>query len=105
MRAGNLDKIINLKRKTTAENSFGELIETWTTFATIWAEKRELRGLERYAAQQVSASIDSFFRIRYRTDITVENILVCEGREYDITAVLEIGRREGLELYASARAE
>lgn len=100
-----MDKRITLKNKTVAGNSYGEPVETWVDMATIWAEKKEIRGAERYAAQQLVASVDSIFRIWYRTDVTPALRLVCEDKEYDITGVLEIGCREGLEIYASARAE
>lgn len=100
-----MDRRITIKGKSIAENSFGECIETWTDLATVWAEVREIRGGERYAAMQTQASVDRIFRIRYRAGITPENIIYYDGKDYDIGGILEIGRREGLEIYASARAE
>lgn len=71
-----------------------------------WAERRELRGDERWNAQQVVAAISAKYRIRYRSDITpMVRVVDADGREYDIQAQLELGRKEGLELIVSARAE
>ena len=74
--------------------------------AEVWAERRELRGDERWSAQQVIAGISCKYRIRYRDDVGPLNVLKdADNREYDINAVLELGRKEGLELIVSARAE
>lgn len=105
MRSGRLDRLITIQVKTSTEDSFGEMIETWATLAEVWAELKYLRGSEWFAAQQEGASVDVIFRIRYRDDVTPLNVIVYDSRTYDISAVLELGRREGLELYASARAE
>lgn len=106
MRSGRLDRRLILQRKTLTENDFGEPIATWTTIATVWAEKREIRGAERYAANQTVAQADIKYRIRYRRGLTPLDAFIDEdGRMFDIAAVLEIGRREGLELHGIARAE
>lgn len=73
--------------------------------AEIWAERLELRGAERWNAQQVVATMTCKYKILYRDDIGPLDILVDGSREYDIKASLELGRREGLELICSARAE
>lgn len=77
-----------------------------TLSGQVWAERRELRGDERWSAQQVIAGISCKYRIRYRDDVGPLNVLKdADNREYDINAVLELGRKEGLELIVSARAE
>jgi len=74
--------------------------------ATVWAERLELRGDERWNAQQVVAGISCKYRIRYRDDVGPLDVLIdSDSREYDITAALELGRKEGLELLVSARGE
>lgn len=70
-----------------------------------WAERLELRGDERYAATQMVAEADTRWRIRYRADLTPIDRLSYAERIYDVTGVVEIGRREGLEIYSKARAE
>jgi SPP1 family predicted phage head-tail adaptor len=71
-----------------------------------WAERLELRGDERWGAAQVQANITCKYKIRYRDDVGPLDILVdADDREYNIHAVLELGRREGLELLVKARGE
>ena len=105
MRSGRLDRRLTLQRKTATENDYGEPVETWTTLATVWAEKIPVRGFERYAAMQTVAEVDTRFKIRYRTDISPLDRVVCAGTTYDVQGVLEIGRREGWEILARGRAE
>ena len=69
----------------------------------IWAQRLELRGAERWGAQQVIATMTCKYKILYRDDVSQLDILVDGAREYDIQAVLELGRREGLELVCSER--
>ena len=74
--------------------------------AQVWAERLELRGDERWNAQQVVAGISCKYRIRYRNDVGPLDVLIdSDSREYDIEAALELGRKEGLELLVSARGE
>jgi SPP1 family predicted phage head-tail adaptor len=103
MRPGNMDRRITIKSKISTQNSYGEPIDTWIDIATVWAERRELRGDERWEAQRVNPTVECKYYIWHREGLTVKNRIVDGGRDFDILAVLEIGRREGLELIVSAR--
>lgn len=105
MRAGALDRRITLQRRTVTQDIYGAEIETWTDIATVWAQRMELRGDERWQAMQSVAKTDIKYKIRYRADVGPLDRLTDGGRVFNIRAVLEIGRREGLELHAEARAE
>ncbi len=105
MRSGRLDRIITLQRAITTQDSYGEEIKTWTDIADVWAERQQLRGEERWQAQQTVAKIEAIYRIRWKAGLTPIDRLIDDGRIYDIQACSEIGRREGLELQVSARAE
>lgn len=103
MRAGRLDRRVTIQQRTLERNAYGEQVETWSTLATVWGQRQDLRGREFYAARQVVAEVTTVFRLRYRTDVTVLNRLVCEGVTYDINQVSELGRHDGLEILATAR--
>jgi len=106
VRSGRLDRRLTLQRRTLIENDYGEPVETWTDLATVWAHKIEVRGAERYAASQDIATVDIKYQIRYRRGLTpVDRFTDEAGKVFDVIAVLEIGRREGLELHGQARAE
>lgn len=72
--------------------------------ADVWAERLELRGTERWAAQQIIGETSCRFKIRYRDDVTNRCRVRYDSVDYDIHAALELGRREGLELIVSTRA-
>jgi SPP1 family predicted phage head-tail adaptor len=104
--AGKLDRRLEvLVLEEQRDPLSGEARLAWALLATVWAEVLPGPGGERYGDQQRVATNATRFRIRYRDDVTPLNRLRYRGREYDIHGVQEIGRREGLELLAEARAE
>ena len=105
MRSGDLDKTIELQYAVTVQDAFGEPVETWATLATVAAKVQPQRGSERFTAEQVVGKAVVTFKLRYRTDLSVLNRIRYNSRDYDIHDVRELGRREGLEIDASARAE
>jgi len=105
VRAGKLDRIITLRSRVQTKNDFGEMEESFKDLGKVWAEKRDLRGNERFVAQQTVGRVDTVFRIRHRTDISSLSELICDEENYEIQGILELGRREGLELQARRRSE
>jgi SPP1 family predicted phage head-tail adaptor len=105
VRAGALDRRIVLQRPEATQDEHGEPVTTWVTVAEVAAEVRPLRGVERFAAQQTVARVDTRFRIRWMPGVVPTWRIVFDRRSYDVDAVLEIGRREGFEILAQGRAE
>ena len=101
MKAGALDRPCKIQRKTVTQDAFGEEIETWADHASVWAQRKDIRGDERWSAQQVNAKIDAVYRIRYQDGITPLDRFVDDTKVYDIHGVIEVGRREGLDLVVS----
>jgi len=99
MRAGRMDRIITLKSRTLiGQDAYGSELTTWSEAET-WAERRELRGAERFAAQQVVSELSARYYLHYREDIDEKDLLVDGDTTYEIHAVLPLGRREGVEIY------
>lgn len=107
MRAGKLDRRLTIRRfMETGRNAYNEPIVEWADVATVWAQQRPDRGSERFAAAQVAGTSVMTFHIRYRPDVSVQDRLLYEGREYEIIAPpRELGRREVTEIDAIARAD
>lgn len=103
MRAGRLDRRVTLQLRTLVQDAQGQNVEAWSTLAEVWASKRDVTGREYFAAQATNAEGSAVFQIRYRSDVTVLNRLVCEGVTYNIRHVAELGRREGLQLACTAK--
>jgi len=106
--AGRLDRRITLQQATITYDALNNPAQTWSTLATVWASKMDIRDSERVAAQEVGADITTRFQIRYSdavSDINPKDRLTFDGRTYEIVNVKEIGRREGLEISAVARID
>lgn len=108
MRAGKLDRRITIQGQSISHSDSGQEEITWVDVATVWAEKREDRGSERFATKQIVGRAVTTFRIRWSEAVAVigsKHRLLFDGRTFDITDVREIGRREGIEIDAFAASE
>jgi SPP1 family predicted phage head-tail adaptor len=108
MDAGRLDRRIVIQRATTTANSFNEPISTWATLATVWAKAEPVSDGERQRSGETLADKKYRFTIRWSYDVSEvdpRDRVVFDGRTYDVSGVKEMGRREFIELTATARAE
>lgn len=102
--AGELDRRIVIQSNTPSTNSIGESVESWGTFATLWAKFKPRAGNETLVAgTEVAAQADAVFWIRYRSDITPQMRVTLDGGTWDIVSVQEIGRRVGTEIVGRRR--
>lgn len=122
MRAGRLDRLITIQRKTSTVSDSGAMVETWTTLVERRAAGyRPLKGDERFTGEQLVGQEQVEFRIRYSANVAaltqqdrvVYPALADESPEdepdtrniYDVLAVHEIGRREGLLIITQRRSD
>lgn len=96
MRAGRLDRRIALQNYAVPSGG-DPTVGTYTTQATVWAERIDPSGMERYAGAQIAAEASQAYRVRYRSDVLPDPTWrVLDGNEkWDVAAVLPIGRNEG----------
>jgi len=97
-----MDRRITIQSVTRTQNSFGEMIETWATWATVWAQVNHKAGREKTEADAVRADADVEFLIRYRSGLLPTMRIVYESNNYDISSIAEIGRRDGYRILANA---
>lgn len=113
MKAGLMDRRIQIQSKTISQNDSGEEVEVWANMAStpdgmVWAELRYNAGRESFSADQRIGVTPATFRIRWSDELkgtTSEYRLIYDGRIYEIVDVREIGRREGIEIDALTRNE
>lgn len=109
LNAGDLDRRIILQRYGIARNADNEPVETWTPDASpVWASWRRASARETLASAEINATATDVFEIRYSSAVSTINPkdrLSYQGQVYDIQAVAEIGRREGLRIDASRRTD
>lgn len=98
MRAGNLDRVIAIQRRSTGLDLYGTPIDVWTTFATMRAQKLENAIDDREGARGDTTETVITFRIRWLDGVTLDNRVTYEGQPFKITRIKEIGRRVGLDI-------
>ena len=112
MEPGERDWVITIQQLDTPDDvdDSGAPIENWVDLVDMPAAKFDVRGMERFAAQQLSASYDVKWEINYRLDMDPELVdiakhrrVVHRGRVYDIVGATMLGRREGVELLTLAK--
>ncbi len=89
MRSGNLRHLITIQQPVETQSDSGELVTTWSDFATVYGAISHLRGTEQYIApaQQVTGSGDYKIKIRYIAGITIKMRVKFGDRIFQITAI------------------
>lgn len=109
MEAGDLDRRITIRRATVVQDpGSGENIETWADLLTVSASWRRASAAEQLAAAEIAATVTDIFEVRWSSDVADVNPMdrvAYQGREFNLSEVTEIGRRKGLRLRGTARAE
>lgn len=116
MRAGRLDRRVSIQRSTPTQDVSGEPQPSWARIGPVrWASVEAVAGDERFISEQFIARQQNEFNVRWSPDIADlspgDRIVypVTNDPEpseiYDIMAVHEIGRREGLRIITARRAE
>ena len=66
VRSGQLNRRITLQRQSTAQDSYGGPVRTWTDLGTFWAEIQPLSGRELESAQRMASEISHQIVVRYQ---------------------------------------
>lgn len=98
MRAGRLRNRLQLQSAVEARNGYGEVIQAWSTVATVWGSVEPLQGREYQLARQTQAETTVRMRIRYRADVRPSWRVRWEGRHYEIVDAQANERRTELHL-------
>jgi len=98
MRAGNLDRTIEIQSRSTGIDPYGVPIDVWTTFATMRAQKLENTTDDREGAPGDITDTVITVRMRWLDGVTLEHRVNYAGQAFKITRIKEIGRRVGLDV-------
>lgn len=98
IRSGALRHRLVIQQTTDTRDSFGQAIESWTTFATVWGSLEPLGGRERFLAAQTHAEATYRSRIRFLEGITPKMRISHGGKVFNITHIADDGRRRELVL-------
>ena len=98
-----LDRRITIQHQVTG-SGFGA-VTTWEDLATVWARLMRPTAQEIYRneANREQATQTAYFRVRWRNDVTEDMRVVFDGHNWDIEGILEVGRRDKLDLIATRK--
>jgi SPP1 family predicted phage head-tail adaptor len=102
MQAGKLDRKIVIQSLSVTQNASGEAVESYSIFATIWANVQQTAGREQFRAERENAQVDTIFKIRYVANLLPTMRISYDSKYYDISEIKELGRQEGLQIFAQA---
>jgi SPP1 family predicted phage head-tail adaptor len=95
MRAGKFRKIVSIEQPSRVADAVGEMVPTWTPFATnIYAEIEPLRGTEKLQAMQINASATDAVTIRYLPGVTPQMRITYGTRVLQIQNVQNTKERD-----------
>jgi SPP1 family predicted phage head-tail adaptor len=89
---GQQDRRVTLKMYTQTILPNLERIDNWSTYNTVWAAKENAAPDESVSDDMGLALGRTNFYIRYDANVNEKWRVNCEGREYSISGVQEIGR-------------
>jgi SPP1 family predicted phage head-tail adaptor len=98
MRAGKLDKTIEIQRHTLSVDDYGTQTEGWATAATVRAQVMQSTTEEFLRSFGTTSDIAIIFRIRHMEGLTPTDRVQFNGQAYNLNEVKELGRRAGLDL-------
>lgn len=104
---GNLKRRVDFVAPVNDISPSGQPLQSFSVIFSTWAERDDVRGKERFAAGQESSEHQAVFLIRWRNDheIKKDMQIVCEGKNYEIVSVAEIGYRQRFEIWTRIRRD
>ena len=86
----NLNKIIELSYRHSADDGEGGTDTSWPTLGEVWASVKPLRGQMLIAAQAEGTRADYTIIIRYRENVLAQDIRVqFDGRTFESVHIAE----------------
>lgn len=82
------DKLLTLQARTQTADATGQLLETWSDVARVWASVRPLAGRELLLAKQAQARLSHRITILYRAGITPTMRAVMGSRVFHFESVI-----------------
>lgn len=92
IRAGEFDRWVRFKRKVkSVGDANSDYVDSWQVISLgdQKMRKKELPGQEVVVADKLTFVQKTVFTGRYRSDLTTEDRLICEGKAYQIISITE----------------
>jgi len=104
MNVGRMRHRIEIQQDTGSQDSTGQVIPDWDTFAERWALVEVQSGSEPIVGEQVQASRQYKITLRYLDGVTSDMRILWNDRTLEITSVVEDAYKRQLILTAGEYA-
>jgi SPP1 family predicted phage head-tail adaptor len=91
---GKLRDRITIEEKTQVEDGSGGFSETWSTFATVWAEVLPTSSAERFFAEKLEMTTTHKVRIRYLAGLSSSMRINLGARVLKIQGIVNLEERD-----------
>lgn len=88
MDIGKLNKRITIQSQSTSFDAAGQQVESWSTFATVWANIKHKSGAETIRSDAMTSTVKASMRIRYLPGVNAGMRVLYGNAVYRIEAVL-----------------
>ena len=72
------------------KDGYGEVIDDWKEFATVWAAADPLLGKEFFSALTVESKVEIKFNARYINGVTNDMRIQYNGKTYEILSAINV---------------
>ena len=87
---GRLNRKVKIYRYVTIETELGSSKTVLAYDRTVWAELRPTRGTEFLEYYKEANALQFKVTMRYRPDLTEKDVLVYDGRQFEINSIINI---------------
>jgi SPP1 family predicted phage head-tail adaptor len=91
---GKLRHRVIFKEATETTDGQGGVTSTWSTVATVWAEIRPILGIERYFRGGTAPNITHLIKVRYRSDLSMNQRIYYGTRTFYIRGMRNLTERD-----------
>lgn len=86
--AVNLNKRLTIQRQSTTQDSVGQLVDTWTSTATVWGSIKPVSGRNYFTASGERAEVTHTIAIRHGVTVAVRDRITHGSRTFRIRSVI-----------------
>lgn len=97
MRAGSLDRLIEIQVATVTYDEYRNQSTAWATLVSLRAQLIN-RVSDSREGQNVTTDSTATFRTYFYPGVTLDHRVMFEGQAYTIKSIKELGRRAGMDL-------
>ncbi len=93
MNIGAMRHRVTIQQVSESRDAHGGVVESWSTFAVVWANIAPISGREYLAVKQTQAEVTHRIRMRYLYGITPKMRILYGDRIFDINSISNLQER------------